>query len=129
MPKTEFELLREAIEDDGHTTVSALRKLVDAFVGERDWHVYHAPKNLAMALAIEAAELMEHFQWSSVDATRQITPDSERGAAVAEELADVVCYALALANAMGIDVSRTVAAKMAHNARKYPPGNPDPTGD
>jgi dCTP diphosphatase len=73
-----------------------------------------------MALAIEAAELMEHFQWITTEASRTLADDALRRDEVAEELSDVICYALAMANAMGIDVSRSLTAKMAKNAVKYP---------
>ena len=105
---------------DADTTVAALRGLVADFVAERQWEQFHAPKNLAMSLAIEAAELMEHFQWLSIDESRQLTQDAAQSADVADELADVACYALALANAMGIDLSDAIQAKMLKNAVKYP---------
>jgi NTP pyrophosphatase (non-canonical NTP hydrolase) len=73
-----------------------------------------------MALAIEAAELMEHFQWLSTDASRRIVDEPEKLAEVGEELADVVGYSLALANELGIDVSSAMRAKMIKNAQKYP---------
>jgi NTP pyrophosphatase (non-canonical NTP hydrolase) len=106
--------------NDDRTTIAELRKLISDFVAERDWQVFHAPKNLAMSLAIEAAELMEHFQWLSVDESRHVADDASQLADVAEELADVTCYALALANALNIDLSEAVQAKMIKNAAKYP---------
>ncbi|MBX3432318.1 MAG: nucleotide pyrophosphohydrolase [Pirellulales bacterium] len=105
---------------DATTTVAELRDVVRQFVDERDWRQFHAPKNLSMALAIEAAELMEHFQWIDVETSRQLPDDAEKLTAAAEELADVLGYGLALANELGIDVSETIRAKMAKNARKYP---------
>lgn len=106
---------------DRETTVRQLRELVAAFVAERDWRQFHAPKNLAMSLAIEAAELMEHFQWLSVDASRTWGhEDPQRLTAIGEELADVLCYALALANELELDISSVVYDKMQKNARKYP---------
>jgi NTP pyrophosphatase (non-canonical NTP hydrolase) len=105
---------------DHTTTVAELRDLLRTFVRERDWEQFHAPKNLSMALAIEAAELMEHFQWISVEASRTLRDHSEELAAVGEELADVVCYALALANELNLDLSDTVQAKILKNAQKYP---------
>ena len=86
---------------DDRVTVGELRRLVDRFVTERDWHQFHAPKNLSMALAIEAAELMEHFQWIGVEESREVAQDFRRREAAGEELADVLCYALALANSLG----------------------------
>jgi NTP pyrophosphatase (non-canonical NTP hydrolase) len=102
------------------TTVAALRDMVEQFVAERDWHQFHAPKNLAMALAIEAAELMEHFQWIDVPESRTLREEPEKLAAVAEELADVFCYAIAMANELGIDIAESMRAKMVKNAAKYP---------
>lgn len=105
---------------DPITTVAELRKLVGDFVRERDWNQFHSPKNLSMSLAIEAAELMEHFQWISIGESRAIVQDPQRVEAVAEELADVVSYALALANELKIDVSAAMQKKMIKNAQKYP---------
>ncbi len=89
-------------------------------MGQRDWHQFHTPKNLSIALAIEAAELMEHFQWIDAQESRAVAHDPARRAAVGEELADVVCYALAMANELGIDVSDALRQKMVKNAQKYP---------
>lgn len=105
---------------DDETTLADLRRDVEEFVAARDWHQFHSPKNLSMALAIEAAELMEHFQWLSTDQSRLVAEDPERLSPVAEELADVFCYALAMANQLGIDVSMAIGAKMKKNERKYP---------
>ncbi len=105
---------------DQDTSVAQLKDVVRRFVVERDWRQFHSPKNLSMSLAIEAAELMEHFQWITGDASRQIVADPEKHNAVSEELADVICYALALANELEIDLSEAVASKMVKNAQKYP---------
>ena len=105
---------------DATTTVSELREIIRKFVEERDWRQFHAPKNLAMALAIEAAELMEHFQWLDVEASRAMFGDPAKLTAIGEELADVIGYGLALANELNIDVSGTIRAKMVKNAVKYP---------
>ena len=105
---------------DDTTTIANLRTLVSDFVDERDWHQFHTPKNLAMALSIETAELMEHFQWIDGDASRQIADESDKRSAVAEELADVLCYALAIANELGINVATAMRDKMVKNREKYP---------
>ena len=102
------------------TNVEELRDLVRQFVAERDWEQFHSPKNLSMALAIEAAELMEHFQWITPDASRLVGEDPDKRQRVSEELADVFCYALAMANALNIDLSSVVRDKMKKNALKYP---------
>ena len=108
------------IDNDTQTRVATLRELVEQFVSQRDWHQFHCPKNLSMALAIEAAELMEHFQWLTTDASRTLTDDADRHAQVADELADILCYALALANELQIDISTAIRSKMVKNAAKYP---------
>jgi len=105
---------------DADTTVGQLRKVVADFVAERRWQPYHDPKNLAMSIAIEAAELMEHFQWVRSDELSALLADQRRRSAVADELADVACYVLALANVMEIDLASTLRDKIAKNALKYP---------
>ncbi|MCE9607856.1 MAG: nucleotide pyrophosphohydrolase [Planctomycetia bacterium] len=108
--------------DDASTTVAELRALVRRFVDERQWSQFHTPKNLAMSVAIEAAELMEHFQWLTAEQSAAVAVDAGKRQAVGEELADVVCYALALANALDLDLADSVARKMLRNAEKYPTG-------
>ncbi len=105
---------------DTTTTLDQLRQQIRQFVDQRDWQQFHSPKNLSMALAIEAAELMEHFQWLDTEASRQLPEDEAKLVEVGEELADVFCYTLALANELGIDLSTTMQAKMIKNAAKYP---------
>ena len=105
---------------DSTTTVAELRKLVADFVAERDWSQFHSPKNVSMALAIEAAELMEHFQWIDIVESRQITKDATKLAGVRDEIADVLCYLVALANELDIDLATAVRDKMIKNAAKYP---------
>lgn len=106
--------------DDSQTTVAELRAVMRQFVDERNWNHFHTPKNLAMSLAIEAGELMEHFQWLTPEASKQLADDPAKRAAAGEELADVLCYLLALANQLGLDVSQTMRAKMVKNRLKYP---------
>ena len=105
---------------DAQTTLSDLRQCVSDFVERRDWRQFHSPKNLSMALSIEAAELMEHFQWLTQDQSRRVADDPQRLAPVAEELADVISYALAMANQLDIDISTAVRDKMKKNEQKYP---------
>jgi NTP pyrophosphatase (non-canonical NTP hydrolase) len=113
---------RPAIPDraDEQTSVAELRDIVRRFVEERQWRQFHTPKNLCMALAIEAAELMEHFQWLTAEESRTVAEQPEKLAAVGEELADVIGYSLALANELGLDVSTAIRRKMVKNAEKYP---------
>ncbi|MEZ4767731.1 MAG: nucleotide pyrophosphohydrolase [Caldilineales bacterium] len=108
---------------DTTTTLDHLRAEVARFVAERDWEVYHTPKSLSMSIAIEAGELMELFQWHGNEASRAVAEDPARRADLAGELADVLIYALALANVTGIDVSDALLAKLARNQVRFPPGN------
>lgn len=105
---------------DQSTTAAELREVVRHFVDERNWQQFHTPKNLAMALAIEAAELMEHFQWLTPEASRDVAGDAEKLTEVQDELADVLCYALAMANELGIDITEALHSKMVKNRQKYP---------
>jgi dCTP diphosphatase len=105
---------------DTTTTLQVLKDAMAHFVAERDWEQFHSPKNLAMGLSVEAAELMEHFLWIDNDASRRVTQDAGKLGAVADEMADVACYLLALSNTLGIDLSEAIVAKLAKNARKYP---------
>ena len=105
---------------DSSTCVAELKNRVLAFARERDWEQFHSPKNLSMALAAEAAELMEHFLWATPAQSRRIAREKVKGAKIAEELADVVIYALEFANATGLDLAGAIEKKMAANAKKYP---------
>ena len=105
---------------DDTTTVAELRAAIAAFVAERDWDQFHSPKNLAMSLAIEAAELMEHFQWITIDESRALASDATKREAAGEELADVLSYVLAMANALDLDLAETFRNKLAKSAKKYP---------
>jgi dCTP diphosphatase len=105
---------------DATTTIGQVKERVLAFAKERDWEQFHAPKNLSMALAAEAAELMEHFLWVSPEASREVVTDPVKREKIAEELADIVIYALEFANITGLDVAAAIKVKMAQNAKKYP---------
>jgi NTP pyrophosphatase (non-canonical NTP hydrolase) len=98
---------------DADTTIQDLRADIHQFNDDRDWHQFHTPKNLAASIAIEAAELLKHFQWTGEPAPNQ-SPQ------LLEELADVMIYCLTLSNVLGIDLSQAVRQKIARNAVKYP---------
>lgn len=106
--------------DDTQTTLADLKKLMEAFVAERDWQPFHDPKNLSASIAIEAAELMEHFQWLRTDQLDSVKRDPARMAEIRDELADILAYVLSFANQMNIDLATALREKMAKNARKYP---------
>ncbi len=105
---------------DSTTTVADLKTRVLAFVRERDWEQFHNPKNLSMALAAETGELMEHFLWATPEQSAAIAHNPVKRQKIADELADVVIYALEFANVTGLDLSAAIDAKMAANAKKYP---------
>ena len=99
----------------------ALQALLNAlreFARERDWEQFHSPKNLATALSVEAAELLEHFQWLTDEQSR--TLDDANRTAVGEELADVLLYLLQLADKLDIDPLQAAERKLRLNAEKYP---------
>jgi NTP pyrophosphatase (non-canonical NTP hydrolase) len=95
-----------------------LRRRLRAFAAARDWDQFHSPKNLAMALIVEAAELVEHFQWLTEAQSAALPP--EKRAAVGDELADVLVYVVRIADRLDIDLLDAVSAKLVHNETKYP---------
>ena len=105
---------------DQNTTIADLRQRVAEFVAARDWEQFHVPKNLSVAVAVEAAELMEHFQWLTHEQAATAMLDEEKRTAVADELADVLIYALSLANALDVDVSTAVLDKLEQNEQRFP---------
>ena len=100
------------------TDIQALQAVLRTFASEREWEQFHSPKNLATALSVEAAELLEHFQWLTEEQSRSM-PDDKRDA-VAEEVADVLLYLLQLADKLGIDPLDAARKKLQLNALKYP---------
>lgn len=95
-----------------------LRQRLDAFVAERDWAQFHTPKNLAMAMIVEAAELVEQFQWDTPLESQQLT--LEKREAVSHELADTFVYLLRIAEVLEIDLIEAANQKIELNAKKYP---------
>ncbi len=108
------------MQNDHDVTVWQLRQEMARFVAERDWEQFHDPKNLAMSIAIEASELMEHFQWLTSEQAAETLDDPEAMAEIADELADVISFALSLANRCGIDITTSLRNKMVANRLKYP---------
>lgn len=105
---------------DQTATVAQLRERVAQFVAERDWSRFHDPKNLSMSIAIEAAELMEHFQWTRSEDLAAVLADAKVMAEIRDEIADVLAFSLALANVLGLDLAEALDQKMTKNAAKYP---------
>jgi dCTP diphosphatase len=99
-------------------SLDELKERLREFARERDWEQFHSPKNLAMALIVEAAELVEHFQWLSEAQSRALDP--EKREQVAQELADVFLYLVRLADRLDIDLMDAAQRKIVLNAQKYP---------
>jgi NTP pyrophosphatase (non-canonical NTP hydrolase) len=100
------------------TDLERLRERLRAFAEARDWDQFHSPKNLAMALSAEAAELLEIFQWLTEERSRALSPDEK--AAASEEIADVLLYLVRLADKLGIDPVAAAYRKLEENALRYP---------
>ncbi|MBU0750634.1 MAG: nucleotide pyrophosphohydrolase [Gammaproteobacteria bacterium] len=98
--------------------LGSLRDALRQFAEVRNWRPYHTPKNLAMAMIVEAAELVEHFQWATPE--ESLKPSAEKLAEVRDEVADTLIYLVELADALGIDLIAAARDKIAKNAIKYP---------
>ena len=106
--------------EDKNTTMTELKNFVEDFVQERDWSQFHNAKNLSMALAIEAGELMDIFKWNNnAECDVMMSEDSSRQEAI-DELADILIYAIAFANRNRINISEAINQKMIKNRIKYP---------
>src|ERR671917_217344 len=95
-----------------------LRSVIAAFIRKRDWEQFHSPKNLAMALSVEVAEIVEHFQWLTEEQSENLPP--EKLAEIREEIGDVMIYLTELADKLGIDPVEAARAKVLINGQKYP---------
>lgn len=102
------------------TDIESLQLALRDFAAEREWDQFHSPKNLATALAVEAAEILEHFQWLTEEQSRSL-PETKRNE-VAEELADVLLYLVRLADKMDIDLMTAARGKLQKNSQNYPVG-------
>ena len=103
---------------DSRTTLAQLKKQIAKFIQQRDWEQFHSPKNLSMAIAIEAAELMEHFQWHYKG--QDLMRLKERKGEIENELADILAFILSFSNLYKIDLSNALLRKLKLNAKKYP---------
>lgn len=108
------------LNGDNTTTVLELREKVAEFVSERKWEKFHTPKNLAESICIEAAELLEIFQWIESEESRGYAQLEKNKDRVCEELADIMIYSLSVANSINIDLSESVIRKIKQNTEKYP---------
>jgi NTP pyrophosphatase (non-canonical NTP hydrolase) len=116
-----------AASGDAVQTVESLKAEVADFIRLRQWEPYHDPKAVAMSIAIEAAELLEVFQWLEPDQSWEVIKDESQWAQVADELADVLIYCLSFANLADIDLSTAIRSKLDRNQKRFPvqpEGNP-----
>ncbi|MGA8117865.1 MAG: nucleotide pyrophosphohydrolase [Actinocatenispora sp.] len=117
-------------------SIDALREYLRGFARRRDWEQFHTPKNLAMALAGEAGELLAEFQWLTPDESRTVMGDATSAAAVRSEMADVFLYLVRLADVLDVDLLAAAREKSLVNESRFPPtdqgsdpgSEPDPTG-
>ncbi len=105
---------------DDTTTTGDLKRLVQEFIDERDWGKYHNAKDVAIAINVEAGELLELFEWVREHEISSLLKDDEKRCRLAEELADIILLCLNLASVAGLDVAETVSRKLTKNRMKYP---------
>lgn len=105
---------------DSEATFQELKALVKGFIAKRGWEKYHNPKDLAEAVCVEAAELLEVFQWSTVQEVSTWRNDSSKMESIREELADILIYCISMANTLNIDLSEAILRKLEKNEEKYP---------
>jgi NTP pyrophosphatase (non-canonical NTP hydrolase) len=112
--------MTEYSPNDNSTTIDYLKKLVVKFRDDRDWKKYHNPKDLAISISIESNELLELFQWKTLEEIQKLLENPDYMKKIKNELADVIIYSLSLADILGIDVSQAVTEKIKLNEAKYP---------
>jgi len=100
--------------------ISNIQKRLDDFARQRNWDQFHSPKNLSMALAAEAAELLEIFQWLTDEQSREIVNNEKEMSLVKEEIADVFIYLIRLTDKLNVDIEKVVLEKIVLNEKKYP---------
>ena len=101
--------------------IPKIQSRLEEFASERDWNQYHSPKNLSMALSVEASELMEIFQWVGAEESRKVVDHPDKLGQVEAEIADICIYAIRLAGVIGIDLETAIDQKIDQNIEKYPP--------
>ncbi|HEY2496534.1 MAG TPA: nucleotide pyrophosphohydrolase [Candidatus Angelobacter sp.] len=114
--------MNSPLPNDRTVTLSELKEQVGNFAAERGWLQTRTPKNLSMAIAAEAAELMEYFLWEDGDESLKRLGDPERRSAISDEVADVLIYVMEFANVAQIDLTAAVASKIKKNALRFPTG-------
>lgn len=106
--------------EDEHVNIGQIKEKIKTFVNARKWERYHNPKDLAEAICIEAAELLEVFQWATVEEVSSWKNNPLKMASIKDELADVLIYCFSMANVLDIDISKIISEKLSKNEVKYP---------
>ena len=106
--------------DDNSTTLADLKQLVKEFRDLRDWKQFHNPKDLAAAISIESAELLENFLWKNAGEVEEVLADVSKTEKIQEELADILIFCLSFAETTGVDLSQAIERKLRMNESKYP---------
>ena len=101
-------------------TLQEIKARIKQFIKERDWEQFHSPKNISMSISIEAAELMEHFQWLTIEQSRKLLRDKKKRVEIEDELADIAIYIIDFCNLFNIDIEKSIVRKLDKTARKYP---------
>ena len=105
---------------DKQTSLQEIKSIIKTFVDERDWQQFHSPKNLSMSISIESAELMELFQWLSLEEAKEVMKAGDIRDNAIDEIADIMIYAIAFCNRNNIDISSAIKQKIKKNIKKYP---------
>jgi len=102
------------------TTFQEIKNRIKQFIKERDWEQFHSPKNLSMSIAIEAAELMEHFQWLTIEQSKKLLKNKKKREEIEDELADIAIYIIDFCNLFNINIEKSIISKLDKTAKKYP---------
>ena len=105
---------------DKQTSIENIKSIIESFVSDRDWEQFHSPKNLAMSISIESAELMEIFQWLSIEDSKKAMVEGNSRLNAIDEIADIIIYSIAFCIRNKIDISEAIKQKMKKNIKKYP---------
>lgn len=108
------------MKTDRNTNIHEIREKIREFILEREWEKFHNPKDLAISISLESAELMELFQWKSLEEIEELENFPSFTTRISDELADIIIYSLSLANKLEIDISSAVLKKIEKNGQKYP---------
>jgi len=105
---------------NSQTSFEEIKSKIKKFVRERDWEQYHSPKNLSMSIAIEAAELMEHFQWLTIEESKKLLKNNKKRSEIEDELADITIFILDFCNLFNINIEKSILGKLKKSAKRYP---------